>query len=152
MKWARIVDNVAIEVIDQDPADVFLPDIAELFSSVPDAVQTNWVLTGETWGAPVFEPGEEETPPEPTAPVKRTVVSPVEYFSLFSPLEEFAIRSAAEGTTDPAKILAIFLRRLDHPSLTQVDLASAQVQQGLGLLVQMGLITAERKAEIEQGI
>jgi hypothetical protein len=105
--------------------------------------------SGNTWAHPA---PVAPVPVEPAAPVKRTLVSPVEYFGLFSPLEEFAIRAASAGETDASKILAIFLRRLDHPSLASVDLASAQVQQGLGLLVQMGLITAERKAEIEQGV
>lgn len=86
------------------------------------------------------------------APAKRTVVTPAEYFGLFGPLEEYAIRQAAEGTSDAAKVLSIFLRRLDHPSLASIDLMSPQVQEGLGLLVAMGLITAERKAEISEGV
>jgi hypothetical protein len=90
--------------------------------------------------------------PKPAPPPKRMLVSPGEYFGLFSPLEEFTIREAAKDSTDAARILAIFLRRLDHPALTQIDLASAQVQQGLDLLVEMGLISPARRAEIGQGL
>ena len=154
--WARIIDQSGVETVAEvvvvDPATIFTPAVAAMFVPATGAMVYRAEKRNGVWVAPPPDDPVSVVPVEPVAPVKRTLVSPVEYFGLFTPLEEHAIRKASDGETDASKTLAIFLRRLDHPSLASVDLASAQVQQGLGMLVQMGLITAGRKAEIEQGV
>ncbi|MGL5447433.1 MAG: hypothetical protein ACRDBL_09005 [Rhabdaerophilum sp.] len=148
-KWARMDGNKVVETFEHDTNPVALFDPAWVWISCPAQTVQGSTKSGSTWTHPA---PEEPEPVGPAVPIKRSKVSPVEYFSLFTPIEEFNIREASAGQTDPAKILNIFLRRLDHPSLAQIDLASTQVQQGLGLLVSMGLISPARKAEIEQGV
>jgi predicted transcriptional regulator len=47
----------------------------------------------------------------------------------------------------------VMFRRLDQlGSADALDLANSQVAEGLNLLVSMGLLTKERKEEIEKGI
>lgn len=55
--YARVVDGVAVEVwtdggLDIDPADVFVPELAEQFEPVPIEVQTGWTFYGSSWQPP----------------------------------------------------------------------------------------------------
>lgn len=149
MKFARMDGNRVVETFEhpENPAALFDP--TWIWVECPAETVQGSTRSGNRWTHPAPAAPVEVTP---AAPVKRTVVTPVEYFGLFSPLEEYAIRDAAKGDSDDAKILSIFLSRLDHPSLTSVDLASPQVQAGLGLLVQMGKIDNARKAVISAGV
>lgn len=146
-KFARMDGNTVVEVVDWDPEGRYPPEMIWI-ACPPETVQGS-TKAGNRWTHPAPVAPVEVTP---AAPAKRTVVTPVEYFGLFSPLEEYAIRDAAKGDSDDAKILSIFLSRLDHPSLTSVDLTSPQVQAGLGLLVKMGKIDNDRKATISEGV
>ena len=116
-----------------------------------------------TFAAPVVE-----APPAP-AQQWRTTVSRAEYYGLFTPTEEAMIRLTADETITlkaikdaigPEKVrltrvasLAVMLKRTDAlDSSARIDLANAQVQAGLDLLVALELITPARKAEILRGI
>lgn len=112
-------------------------------------------------------------PPAPPALTdgRRTAMTRTEYYGMFTPVEEALIRIAARETVTPAALqqaandpaetqrlmavatLQVMLSRTDALTSTDtIDLANPQVQQGLGLLVAMGLLTAERKTEIEAGL
>jgi len=57
MKYARIVDSVAVETwhdggLDITPATVFVPDLAAQFTVVPDEVQAGWTLSDGKWLEP----------------------------------------------------------------------------------------------------
>jgi predicted component of type VI protein secretion system len=56
MMYARITDNIALEVIDFDPVGAFHPDVAAMFTPVPDIVQQNYTLVDGEWVAPVIPP------------------------------------------------------------------------------------------------
>lgn len=49
MKHARIINNIAQEVIDFDPAGRFHPDVAALFEPVPDEVNQGATLQNGIW-------------------------------------------------------------------------------------------------------
>lgn len=65
MKWARNVNNFAVDVRTTDPDGFFTPEIVAEFIVVPDEVETYWVYNDETqqWEAP-------PPPPEPVPPIK----------------------------------------------------------------------------------
>jgi hypothetical protein len=167
MKYARIIDDVAVDVVSGDPAEFFHPDIAGQFVSVHDEVVPGSRRNGSTWTAPP-EAGPVG-PVEPPGPQHRTLVTRTEYYGLFSPVEEAMIRlTAAEPVTIAAigaatgaekqrlvgiASLAVMLSRTDAlgPAGT-IDLANHQVQQGLDLLAGLGLLTTERAAEIKLGV
>jgi hypothetical protein len=107
---------------------------------------------------------------DPPAPVpNRTKVSRTEYYGQFTAPEEAMIRIAASEDVTLAKLAAanaaekqrlmgvaalqVMLRRTDALAPTDtIDLANAQVKEGLGLLVAMSLLTSARKTAIEAGI
>lgn len=137
-KFARIINSVAVDV-SHNPAEQFHPTIAEEFVPVPNEVEAGWKLTGDSWQAPILNP-------EPTPLFAK--VSPVEFKLLFTSSERIAI--AAERTTDA--IIDDFFSIVDDARLTTVDLGLASTQNGLSYLVGLGLLTAERREEILQGV
>lgn len=63
MKWARIIDSVAVEVIDFDPNGRFHPAVAAMFIDVPDHVVAGARLTNGEW----------INPPPPPAPTPEMI-------------------------------------------------------------------------------
>jgi hypothetical protein len=59
MKWARVLKDTAVEVIEFDPSGRFHPAVEALFIPVPDHVQVNARLIGGEWVNP-------PEPPQPT--------------------------------------------------------------------------------------
>lgn len=139
-KQARIVNSVAVDVVTGDPAEFFHPDIAKDFVPVPDQVERGWSVTAGKWSAP--------TPVEPVAPAPvYPKVSPVEFKLLFTSPERVAIKAAR--STDP--IIGDFYDIVEDPRLTFVDLGLQSTQDALSYMVSIGLLTAERRAEILEG-
>lgn len=68
MKYARILNNIAQEIIDFDPAGRFHPDVAALFEPVPDEVNQGATLANGVWTPYVAPPVPDPVPqpaPEP---------------------------------------------------------------------------------------
>ena len=140
MKYARIVNNIAIDVRADSPEGFFTPEIVAEFVEVPDEVENGWVLENGTWTAP---PEPEPTP----APTEAPKVSPVEYKLLFTSAERVAIKAAR--ATDP--VIDDFYDIVEDPRLTYVDLGLQSVKDAINYLQSKGLLTAERAAEILAG-
>lgn len=63
MKWARIIENMAIDVVTRHPSELFTPNLAAEFVTVPDMVEHGWLLQDGVWSAPpVVEMPEPELP------------------------------------------------------------------------------------------
>lgn len=143
MKFARVINNTAIDVRTESPEGFFTPDIAAQFEQVPDTVEDGWKLVNDNWEAPAI--------PEPVIPetvgVIPPTVSPVEFKLLFTSSERVAIKVAR--STDP--ILEDFYDIVEDPRLTTVNLALQSTQQALGYMQSKGLLTSERVAEILLG-
>lgn len=132
------------------------------FVEAPDAVAVGWTRDGDgNWFAPDGRPLAEAG--------FRKKVSQVAYFGLFTPEEEAEINliasqevtkaqvDAADAATKPQLKAVLYLQamlgrinKLGPHDLIEMD--DDQVLAGLGLLVQMNLITAERRAEIARGV
>lgn len=54
MKHAYIEKNIAIEVVESDPAMLFTPGYASQFQQVPDDVQAGWEYANGQWQAPAI--------------------------------------------------------------------------------------------------
>lgn len=148
-KHARIIEDVAVDVITTDPAETFHPDIAAEFVDVPDEVEVGWRLEDGEWQAPGSSEPEEPVAPEP----KRVLqVSPPTFLLLFTSQERIAIRAARKG--DNAMVAAVlddWFSIIEDPRLQYVDLALPATQAGIDFLVPVGLLSAERAAEIKLG-
>lgn len=141
MKYARIINNIAIDVRTESPENYFIPEIAAEFKEVPDQVEDHWYLINDVWTAPII--------PEPivVAPLI-PIISPVEFKLLFTPQERMAI--IAERANDP--ILDDLFSILDDVRLKEINLNLESNKAVMAYLESKGLITAERKAEIMTGI
>jgi len=54
MKYARIINLIAVDVVTQDPTLLFHPEIAAEFVAVPENIEDGWMhdLENDTWTAP----------------------------------------------------------------------------------------------------
>lgn len=150
-KHARIQNDVAVDVVDGNPAEFFHADIAATFVPVPDAVERGWIHDpqADSWSAPA-DPG-------PQGPSYRTEVSRPEFKMLFTGAERIAIAAArAGGETAPEKlrkaVLDDFFDIIEDPALESIRLGHPTVQEGFAYLVSESLLTADRMAEISSGI
>ena len=144
MKYARIVNDTAVDVRADHPEGCFTPDIAAQFVEVPDEVENGWTLNDGVWSAPLApEPAPEPTPTEPPIPL----IGPIAFQMLFKVEELVAIDTAKE--TNAA--IRIFWKLLDDPRTDYVDRNIESVQTMLRNLEAEGLIGAGRAEEILHG-
>lgn len=76
-----------------------------------------------------------------------TIITVPDFWKLFTMYEESLVRS--NGPPDP--VIVIWLRRLDDPRTTEVNLSSQELVDFLGRLVDMNLIKKDRAAQITAG-
>lgn len=141
MKYARIINNIAVDVVPNDPYTLFTPEIAAQFEEVPDNVNHLSSWNGNKWIDYV-------EPEKPILTAQIPIISPVEFKLLFTPSERLAIKSARE--TDA--ILDDLFTILDDPRLKEVNLNLESNKAVVAYLESKGLVTSERKAEIMTGI
>lgn len=168
MRYARIIDNVAVDVIDVPPLRAFTPDLAAQFVVVPD-IDVGWVrvdevvadaLTGnKAWMPPrtwveEYTPGlfrystlaappavAYQDPPQPKAHITQLA-----FLNRFTDAEAIAIDLASIGATVPA---ASIRRYLDKAKAARyIDLSLAETRAGVHSLETFGLIGAGRAAQI----
>ena len=77
-KFARVVRNVAIDVC-TNPTELFHPDLAKMFVTVPDYVENGWVLNDDVWTSKPSAQG-------PTSEQVKNIIS----FAIQKKLDEFA--------------------------------------------------------------
>lgn len=143
MKYARIVNDTAVDVRTESPEGYFTPDIAAQFVEVPDEVEDGWELKDGAWSAP--------QKPEPVAPapeeVRIPLIGPIAFQMLFKIDELVAVDAAKE--TNAA--IRIFWKMLDDPRTDFVDRNLESVQTMLRNLEAGGLLAAGRAEEILHG-
>ena len=146
MKYARIMENRAVDVRTEHPEGFFTPEIVAEFVEVPGEVENGWALENGVWTAPPAP----VPPPEPTpapAPTEAPKVSPVEFKLLFTGAERVAIKAARAGD----QIIDDFYDIVEDPRLTFVDLGLQSTKDAIGYLKSKQLLTAERAVEILAG-
>ena len=147
-KYARIINNTAIDVVESDPRLLFHPTIAADFISVPDEVKNNSKLVEGVWVAPpetpIPEPVQESIDPPVSNDIK---VSPPEFKLLFTVQERVAIKEAR--ATNP--IVDDFYNIVEDPRLTHVNLSLQSTKDALLYLTSLGLITEDRRLIILSG-
>ncbi|PSJ16432.1 hypothetical protein [Nitrosomonas supralitoralis] len=141
-KFARLVNNVAVDVVDGDPAEYFHPDIAAQFEEVPSNVEAGWVFADDVWSA-----GESSNSAE--TEVFQTV-GVIKFKLLFTSPE----RVKAKELRASDALIDDFWSILDDPRTTEVDLNLSSIQNAIeytltainaaGIAIDVG----ERKADI----
>lgn len=146
-KHARIVDSTALDVVTQDPSELFHPDIAKEFVVVPDQVENGWTVAAGKWSAPA---PVDPVQPAPVYPK----VGPIHFQMLFEPAEMVT----AEQLKATDKVLASFWKLIDDPRTDTVDLALTGVQNAIEYTLTavkaagVPLDVQARKAQILTGI
>ena len=161
MRHARIIANVAIDVLDGDPAELFHPAVAADFEEVPDDVEVGWIRDGDDWSAPETE----EPTPEPTAPVRLAIIDLLRLFTTAELAGFNALRKACQALVpadyelaaagDPVKGalvgFEVFLTFYDALRSGLIELNHPETIQGLSLLMPLGVLSAERLAQVLAG-
>lgn len=131
MKYAYIESGKVVEVSRVNPFGIFYEDYASKFVEVPDDVEPGYLVTDD---------GYIPAPVELSYP--RFVGN--EKLDLFTLQEQLAVVEAT--MTDPM-VKLMYDRLLGAAYLSYED---PETEQGLALLVDKGLLTPERKAEVVQ--
>lgn len=145
-KFARLVNNVAVDVVDGDPAEYFHPDIAAQFEQVPNNVEAGWLFADDVWSAGESSNGSAEAEIPPTIGV-------IKFKLLFTSPERIKAKELRQA--DP--VIDDFWSILDDPRTTEVDpnLESIQnvIEYTLTAINAAGIATdvAARKAAILSG-
>lgn len=161
--WARIDNGRVAETFPYptDPTPLFVPDW--VWREAPEGTRQGATFANGTFTNPP-EPDEPGTPEEPATPepARRLLLTPAEFRNSFSAFEEVAITDFAAGvgaadgedaqTKTIRRVVGVFFDRVRDPHLQTVDLADPRNLAGLDLLVGAGILTAERRATIAQGL
>lgn len=157
-KYAWIENGRIRDIVSNDPATLFHPDVAVFYDTpVGDEVETGWSLVDGVWTAPPEpEPAPETVPVEPS---RRLQLSAPEFKLQFTVTERLSIKAARNAPTDATAgqleakaVLDDWFDILDDPRLTTVDLDLPQTLEGLDFLVTLGVLTRARRDEIALGI
>lgn len=154
MKFARIIQRVAVDVIEGVPTELFHPDVAADFVEVPaDVVVGSRLIDGE-W----IEP--EPQPPAPAPVIQMAIIDFLRLFRAeelvgFNRLQKDVAALSAADYADPDKAalvgFEVFLTHYQALRAGLIELNHAETIQGLSLLVPLGVLTAERLQQVLAG-
>lgn len=161
MSHARIVENVAVEIYSGDPNTRFHPDLAASFTPVAGTVVVGSRFQNGVWIGP-----EAVEPPEPVrVPVQLAIIDFLRLFTTTELAGFNAVKKAcaalapadyvAAAGGDQAKAalvgFEVFLTFYDALRAGLIELNHPETIQGLGLLVPLGVLSADRLAEVLAG-
>lgn len=142
MKYARNVNNTAVDVTTTDPTTIYYPTVAAEFIVVPTDVEDGWLYNdgNKKWSEP----------PPPPEPVPMVVIPPtisaVAFRNLFSIDEEIAISTSTDS------VIKVLWDRFCDPKLNNVDMSLASVSTALDYLTTKTILAAGRKDQILTGV
>lgn len=156
MKFARIIDDVAVDVTDADPAERFHPELAVQFVAVPAEVVQGSRMEGGNWVAP-----DPVAPtPEPAAPIQMAIIDFLRLFTQaemagFNALRKTVAALAPADYGDPTKAalvgFEVGLTHYDALRAGLIELDHPETIQWLSLLVPLGVLTEARLAQVLTG-
>lgn len=156
MKYARIINDTAVDVVDTDPATIYHQSIAAEFTQVPNEVVEGSTLIDDAWIAPVAV-----APPATPVPPKQMAI--IDFLRLFTQAEMVGFNSlrkqvaalAPDDYTSPDKAALVgFEVGLTHYEALRaglIELDHPETVQWLSLLVPLGVLGAERLAMVLAG-
>lgn len=154
--WARIVDDVAVDVLADDPVGRMHPTLAAAFEAVPGGVVQGARRVAGEWVAP-------DPDPETSAPAAPVQLALIDFLRLFAPAELAAFNALRKVVAaldpadygDPAKAalvgFEVGLTHYDALRAGLIELDHPQTVQWLSLLVPLGVLTSERLAQVLVG-
>ena len=145
--YARIINNVAVDVVTADPATLFYPTIAAEFVIVPDGTVQGSTESGGVWTPPA---------PRPAPAATYKPLAPMQFYLAFTPAERIAIKKS----TDPDVIEFWATYQLAVQTNTTIDPNLISVQEGLDWLATPttatpagpGILATSRITQILNGV
>jgi len=154
MKYARIINSIAVDTRVDSPEAYFTPNIAAEFVQVPDTVQDGWIQTGSDWAAP--PPPPPYVPPPyvpPPAPPEIRHITRLAFRNRFTSAEKVTLEIASLDT--PAATMAqrqqaagLRVALKDQENASYIDLDNAATRAGVQMLEAAGLMAAGRALEV----
>jgi|GEM_PF-1001597 len=159
MKYARIINDQAVDVVDGDPTEFFHPDLAVDFIGVPDEVVAGSRMEEGQWIAP------DAPPPAPVPVIQMAIIDFLRLFEGeeldgFNALEaqckaltQVDYDAAREGDQGKMAVVGFkrFLTFYNALRAGLIELNHAETVQGLSLLVPLGVLTPARLARVLSG-
>lgn len=154
MKYARIINSIAVDTRTETPVGFFTPNIAAEFTEVPDTVEDGWSNATGEWLAPPPVVIPEPYPfilPEPIPEPRR--ITRLAFRNRFTLQEKVALEIAqldnpAASMQDRAQAAALRASQADLASATFVDLNNPDTRGGVEMLEAAGLLAVGRATEI----
>lgn len=156
MKHARILNDVAVDVVEGDPNAHYHPTLAAEFVAVPDQVVAGARLIDDVWVLPEPEPGT----PAPRQPIRMAIIDFLRLFTQaelagFNALRKTVAALAPEDYGDPSKAalvgFEVGLTHYDALRAGLIELDHPETIQWLLLLVPLGVLTEARLAQVLSG-
>ena len=107
---------------------------AAYYTPIADPPGPDWYYDGSAW---------VQYPPPPPPPLTR-----LGFMSRFTDAELVGIEVARMTAPDVTQRATLAVLKESWMAATEVDVGDPRTQQGVGMLVQAGLLTAERAAQI----
>ena len=107
---------------------------ADYYTPIADPPGPDWYYDGSAW---------VQYPPPPPPPLTR-----LGFMSRFTDAELVGIEVARMTAPDVTQRAMLAVLKESWMAATEVDVGDPRTQQGVGMLVQAGLLTAERAAQI----
>jgi hypothetical protein len=107
---------------------------ADYYTPIADPPGPDWYYDGSAW---------VQYPPPPPPPLTR-----LGFMSRFTDAELIGIEVARMTAPDVTQRATLTVLKESWMAATEVDVTDPRTQQGVGLLVQAGLLTAERAAQV----
>lgn len=142
--YARVINGCAVDVVTQNPAELFHEDVAASFVEVPDDTQHGDTLNEDgSW----TKFTEQPTSASAVAPLP--MLTPMTFYLAFTPAERIAIKSSEDTMVKEFWSTYELSVKLDKP--TDPNLVS--VQNGLEYLVSIGILASpDRVTQILNGV
>ena len=107
---------------------------ADYYTPIADPPGPDWYYNGSAW---------VQYPPPPPPPLTR-----LGFMSRFTDAELVGIEVARMTAPDVTQRAMLAVLKESWMAATEVDVGDPRTQQGVGMLVQAGLLTAERAAQV----
>lgn len=169
MKYARVINEVAVDVVDAVPSSLFTEVVAVQFETVADDIAPGWLrlpkitseamALGTTWQPPgtfinEYEPGKfRYEAGEAPAPVvfpndrkDRKHITNLAFLKRFSDAEAIALDLASIGATVAAASIRRYLNLVN--AARYIDLNRAETRAGVLALEAAGLLQQGRALQI----
>lgn len=144
--FARIIDDIAVDVCRVSPDQAFCEALALQFVAVPDEVVPGSRRSLDEFGDVIWTAPVVVAPPPPPQPYYGRIITRLAFLNRFTDAEAIAIDLASTGATAQAATLRRAQAKINTAEEIQLD--NAETRAGVQALETAGLLAAGRATAI----